>query len=644
MKSLDNKIELILDAKAVLGESPIWVEEQGALYWIDVRAPALHRTELNSRATNSWNLPSEIGGYALYPDGKGAIVGLRSGVFGLRFSDGALKKLYDPPFDPRTHRFNEGDCDPSGRLWLGTMFDPQGDASSKPVKGCLYSLTHGGGLVKHEEPSLLHNGFAWSPDGKQFVFAHSREGRIYACNFDLVRGRLRDKKVFAEVAEEIGVPDGGAFDAEGCYWSAIHGGGRLHRYAPDGTLDRVVELPVRNPTMVAFCGPDLRDLCITSATHGKPCRPHEGGIFRLRPGVTGLARRSHVAPALSGCAAVPGEKRISMMSARTVVVTGASAGVGRAIALAFGEQKWQVALIARGEEGLASAARDVEAAGGRALAIRADVADADAIMQAADRVETELGRIDVWVNNAMVTIYANIASVTPAEFDQVTRVTYLGQVHGTLAALKHMRPRNRGVIICIGSALAYRSIPFQGPYCAAKAAVRGFVDSLRCELLYEHSNVRLTLIHLPAVNTPQFDWARNKLSYKVAPVKPIFQPETVGDAVVRAVHETPREYWLGHSTVKAIMAQMLAPSIADRYLAKGGKRSETTNQMADQGRPDNLFEAGQGDPGTHGRFDNRSSPRAFPFNPAWLRAAGALIALAGGAALVSAVAACRRDR
>jgi short-subunit dehydrogenase len=306
-------------------------------------------------------------------------------------------------------------------------------------------------------------------------------------------------------------------------------------------------------------------------------------------------------------------------SRKTVVVTGASAGVGRAVAVGFGKRGWQVALIARGREGLESAKREIEAAGGRAFVIQADVADADALMRGAEQVESTLGPIDVWVNNAMVTVYASIVDITPAEFQQVTQVTYLGQVHGTLAALKHMRRRNRGVIICIGSALAYRSIPFQGPYCAAKAAVRGFVDSLRSELLYEHSKIRLTMVHLPAVNTPQFDWARNKFKRKVAPVAPIFQPETVAEAVLRAVERTPREYWLGHSTVKAIIAQMLMPALADRFLAKSGKASETSNEPSDPGRPDNLCEAGRGDPGAHGRFDNRSSLRAFPFNPAWLR-------------------------
>ena len=319
-------------------------------------------------------------------------------------------------------------------------------------------------------------------------------------------------------------------------------------------------------------------------------------------------------------------------SSKTVVVTGASAGVGRAIAVGFGKLGWRVGVIARGEEGLNSTKREIEEMGGRALAICADVADADALMGAADHVEAEFGPIDVWVNNAMVTIYARIADITPKEFHQVTQVTYLGQVYGTLAALKHMRRRDRGVIVYIGSALAYRSIPFQGPYCAAKAAVRGFVDSLRSELLYEGSDIRLTMVHLPAVNTPQFDWARNKFSHKVAPVPPIVQPEAVAKAVIRAAEETPREYWLGHSTVKAIVTQMLAPSLADRLLAINGKASETTKQASDPDRPDNLCEAGRGDPGAHGRFDDSSTPRAFPYNPGWLRAGVACLGVAGVAA------------
>jgi sugar lactone lactonase YvrE len=287
-------VRLLLDAKAIIGESPLWVEAHAALFWIDVKAPAFRRTDLDARATKSWALPSDVGGYALKPDGGGAVVGLRSGIFDLDFSTGTLEKLCDPPFDPRVHRFNEGDCDPSGRLWLGTMFDPDPDSGIERVKGHLYSFTLDGGLVRHDDLALLHNGFAWNRDGSEMIFAHSREGRIYAREFDLVRGTFGRKRVFAEVPKRIGIPDGGAFDQDGCYWCAIHKGGRLHRYTPDGCLERVVMLPVQNPTMVAFCGPDLRDLCITSATHGKPGKPYEGGIFRMRPGVAGLPRRAYL--------------------------------------------------------------------------------------------------------------------------------------------------------------------------------------------------------------------------------------------------------------------------------------------------------------------------------------------------------------
>jgi short-subunit dehydrogenase len=313
---------------------------------------------------------------------------------------------------------------------------------------------------------------------------------------------------------------------------------------------------------------------------------------------------------------------------RTIAITGASAGVGRAIANTFAQRGWQVAALARGDEGLLGTQQAIEKAGARALAIEADVSDASAVVRAAQRIERELGPIDVWVNNAMVTIYAPIVEITPEEFLQVTRITYLGQVHGTLAALKFMSARNRGHIIYVGSALAYRSIPFQAPYCAAKAAVRGFVDSLRSELLYEGSKIRLTMLQLPAVNTPQFDWARNKFDREVAPVPPIFQPETIADAVLKALEEAPREYWIGASAAKAIIAQMVMPALVDRYLAKVGKASETTSQPKKALRSDNLFTAGKGDPGAHGRFDACAERRAFIFNPEWLRMGAAIGILA----------------
>lgn len=286
--------ELFLDAKAVIGESPLWCEAQAALYWVDIKAPALYRTALAAAQTTSWPLPSDIGGYALKADLTGAYVALRTGVFTLDFASGAVAKLCDAPYDTRLTRFNEGDCDPSGRLWLGTMFDPDPPAKATPVKAELYCFTPDGGLLAQQNPSELHNGFAWSADGSEFFLAHSREGRIYACAFDAERGVIAGKRVFAEVPKALGIPDGGAFDEAGCYWSAIHRGGRLHRYAPDGRLDRVVEMPIDNPTMMAFCGADRRDLYVTSASHGKPGKPHEGGIFRMRVDVAGLPRRACV--------------------------------------------------------------------------------------------------------------------------------------------------------------------------------------------------------------------------------------------------------------------------------------------------------------------------------------------------------------
>ncbi len=288
----DWEIELVADAKATIGESPVWAD--GVLYWIDVKAPALHRTSLDSGATKTWPLPSEVGGYALLSGGSGAVAGLRSGIVTIDFESGKVEEVCASPFNPAIHRFNESGCDGLGRLWLGTMFDPQPGVQSDPVPEHFYSFTSDGGLVRHDGESLLYNGFAWKPGGQEFFMAHSREGRIYSCEFDVERGKVGEKRVFAEVPDDLGVPDGGAFDEEGFYWSAIHGGGRLHRYAPDGRLDASIELPVQNPTMMAFCGPDLDVMCITSATHGKPGKPYEGGIFRLRPGVRGAFCQAYI--------------------------------------------------------------------------------------------------------------------------------------------------------------------------------------------------------------------------------------------------------------------------------------------------------------------------------------------------------------
>ncbi len=288
----DYKIDLVVDAKAVIGESPIWAD--GFLYWIDVKAPALYRTEIATGSTEKWHLPSEIGGYALMDDGKGVVAALRDGVFAINFASAEGELLCPAPYDPATHRFNESGCDPRGRLWLGTMFDPKPGVRSDPVPDYLYSFTLDGGLVRHDDCGVLFNGFAWRPGHSEFFTAHSREGRIYACEFDLDRGEIGEKRVFAEVPYQLGIPDGGAFDDEGFYWSAIHRGGRLHRYAPDGHLDEVIELPVQNPTKMAFCGADLATMCVASATHGKPGKPHEGGLFRLRPGVRGAVCKAFI--------------------------------------------------------------------------------------------------------------------------------------------------------------------------------------------------------------------------------------------------------------------------------------------------------------------------------------------------------------
>jgi NAD(P)-dependent dehydrogenase (short-subunit alcohol dehydrogenase family) len=312
----------------------------------------------------------------------------------------------------------------------------------------------------------------------------------------------------------------------------------------------------------------------------------------------------------------------------TIVVTGASAGVGRAVALEFARRGAKVALLARGKERLDSAAREARALGVEALSIPVDVADAGAVDAAAERIEHELGPIDVWVNGAMVTIFAPVHAIAPEEFRRVTEVTYLGQVHGTLAALQRMRPRDHGTIVQVGSALSYRAIPLQSAYCAAKFAIRGFTDSLRSELKHEGSRIRLTMVQLPAVNTPQFDWARSRMANKAQPVAPIFQPAAIAREIVRAAHEAPRELWIGRSALKAIIGTMLLPGLGDRILANEGYPGQLASEPRDEGRPDNLFEPPPGDPGARGRFDRRAAADVHGFDPSWLRA-GALCAVLG---------------
>ena len=317
-----------------------------------------------------------------------------------------------------------------------------------------------------------------------------------------------------------------------------------------------------------------------------------------------------------------------------VVVTGASAGVGRATAVAFAREGARVGLVARGEDGLDGARKDVEAAGGQALVVSADVADADAVERVATAVEDTLGPIDVWVNNAMAAIFSPFMKITPAEYRRATEVTYLGYVWGTMAALRRMLPRDRGVIVQVGSALAYRGIPLQAPYCGAKHAVQGFTESLRCELLHDGSRVRVTMVQLPALNTPQFDWGRNRMPRKPQPVPPIYQPEVGADAIVwSARNPERREVYAGETTAITILGDKLAPGVGDRYLARTGYESQQTAEPADENAPDNLFEPVRGDHGAHGRFDRRALSRSAQL---WATKHRRLLALAGVTALGAA--------
>ncbi len=289
------------------------------------------------------------------------------------------------------------------------------------------------------------------------------------------------------------------------------------------------------------------------------------------------------------------------------VVTGASAGVGRATALEFARRGWDVALLARNATRLESAAEEVRGRGVEALPVVADVADADAVDTAATQIEAERGPVDIWVNNAMATIFAPIYRIAPEEFHRATEVTYLGQVYGTMAALSRMRKRDRGTIVNVGSALAYRAIPLQSVYCGAKHAVRGFTDSIRSELIHDGSAIRLIMVHLPAVNTPQFDWALNKLGKRAQPVPPIFQPEVPARAIVEAaLNPDRREVWVGLPTVMTILANKLAPGLLDRYLAKAGYSGQLTDEPVPNDAPANLFKTADGDYGAHGRFDDRA--------------------------------------
>jgi NAD(P)-dependent dehydrogenase (short-subunit alcohol dehydrogenase family) len=329
-----------------------------------------------------------------------------------------------------------------------------------------------------------------------------------------------------------------------------------------------------------------------------------------------------------------------MNRSKVVVVTGASAGVGRATAIEFARRGDRVALLARGAAGLEGASRDVLDAGGAPLAIPTDVADPDAVEEAAARIESELGPIDVWINDAMTTVFAPSWEISPAEFRRATEVTYLGAVWGTLAALRRMRPRDRGAIVQVGSALAYRAIPLQSPYCGAKHALRGFTDSLRTELMHVGSQIRLMSVHLPAVNTPQFSWCETKLPRHPQPVPPIFQPEVPARAIVWASERDRREVWVGYPTYRAIWGNKIAPGYADRYLARTGWSSQMTAEPVDPNRPSSLFEPVDDDVdyGPHGEFDERARDSSRMLwatrHRGWIAAAAAAL-LAGAGAIAA---------
>ncbi len=327
---------------------------------------------------------------------------------------------------------------------------------------------------------------------------------------------------------------------------------------------------------------------------------------------------------------------------RTVVVTGASGGVGRATARAFGALGARVALVARGEQGLEAAAQEIGAVGGTPLVVPVDVSDPQALDAAADRIEDRLGSIDVWVNVAFTSVFAPLGRIAPEEFRRVTEVSYLGYVYGTMAALRRMRSRNQGTIVQAGSALAYRGIPLQSAYCGAKHAIQGFHESLRCELLHEGSGVRVTMVQLPGLNTPQFTWVLSRLPHRAQPVPPIYQPEVAAGALVHAAeHPGRREYWVGTSTTLTLLANAVAPGLLDRYLARTGFGSQQTEQERDPQQPVNLWAPADGpdghDYGAHGRFDERSiahSPQVWASQHHGVLGLAAAGAAAAGTALI----------
>ena len=320
------------------------------------------------------------------------------------------------------------------------------------------------------------------------------------------------------------------------------------------------------------------------------------------------------------------------------VITGASAGIGRATAREFARRGCDIALLARGHDGLEAAAREIEELGGKALIIPTDVADAEAVEKAADRVVERFGRIDIWVNNAFAGIFSRFMDMSLGEFRRVVDVTFMGQVHGTRAALRHMLPADEGAIVLVGSALAYRGIPLQSAYCASKHAVQGFIDSLRVELLASGSRVRLSMVQLPGVNTPQFDWIRAHTRGRPRPVGAVYQPEVAAAAIWKAAHSNRKEWIVGAPAYQAVFGDKLASPLLDRQLARGGIDAQQDKQPLEAGREDNLFEPVAGDHGAHGRFGKQSrtrSPLLWASEHRAILAGGASLAAGAAAALVA---------
>lgn len=322
-----------------------------------------------------------------------------------------------------------------------------------------------------------------------------------------------------------------------------------------------------------------------------------------------------------------------------VMITGASAGLGRAAAREFARLGARIGLLARDEARLEAARHEVERLGGEGFVLPADVADPRRVEAAAAALEERFGPIDVWVNNAMASVFSPVAEMLPEEYRRVTEVTYLGTVYGTLAALRRMRPRDRGVIVQVGSALAYRAIPLQSAYCAAKHAIQGFTESLRSELYHEGSRVRVCMVQMPALNTPQFGWVKSRLPRRAQPVPPIFQPEVGARAIVFAAHHRRREMYVGFPAVKAIVGNRIAPRLLDHYLARTGFRSQQTDEPEDPSRPDNLWEPVPGPQAAHGAFDDAARPRSLQL---WASEHRAVLGLAGLALAGAALGAARR--